>query len=66
MAINFSRRLIQPIKDRIHPVYEYWGFSDPTREVNRKVPKEEMVTRVTRLYCGTIRNKTCPNAYSLL
>ena len=43
MAINFSRRLIQPIKDQIHPAYEYWGFSNPTREVNRKVPKEEMV-----------------------
>ena len=66
VAINFSRRLIQPIKDRIHPAYEYWGFSDPTREVNWKVPKEEMVARVMRLFCGTIRNKTCPKAQSLL
>ena len=66
VVINFSRRLIQPIKDRIHPAYEYWGFSDPTREVNRKVPKEEMVARVMRLLCGTIRNKTCPKAHSLL
>jgi hypothetical protein len=25
MARLFCRRLIQPIKDRVHPVYEYWG-----------------------------------------
>jgi hypothetical protein len=42
VARSFCRWLIQPIKDRVHPAYEYWGQSDPTREVNRKVSKEEM------------------------
>jgi hypothetical protein len=37
VARSFCRRMIQPIKDRAHPAYEYWGQSDPTREVNRKV-----------------------------
>jgi hypothetical protein len=37
VARSFCRRMIQPIKDRVHPAYEYWGWSDPTREVNRKV-----------------------------
>jgi hypothetical protein len=23
VAINFSRRLLQPIQDRVHPTYEY-------------------------------------------
>jgi hypothetical protein len=41
---SFCHRMIQPIKDRVHPAYEYCGKSDPTREVNRKVSKEEMVT----------------------
>ena len=59
VVISFSRRLIQPIKDRVHPAYEYWGQTDPTREANQKVSKEEMVTRVTQLFSGVIRNKTC-------
>jgi hypothetical protein len=39
--------LILPIKDRVHPAYEYWGQSDPTHEVSRKVSKEEMAVRVS-------------------
>jgi hypothetical protein len=42
----FCQRMIQPIKDRVHPAYEYVGQSDPIREVNRKVSKEEMAARV--------------------
>jgi hypothetical protein len=38
--------MIQLIKDWVRPAYEYWGQSDPTREVNRKVSKEEMAARV--------------------
>jgi hypothetical protein len=49
VARSFCRRLIQPIKDRVHPVYEYWGQSNPTREVNRKVSKEEMAARVSHI-----------------
>jgi hypothetical protein len=47
VTMSFCQRLIQPIKDRVQPTYEYWGQSDPTREVNRKVSKEEMVVRVS-------------------
>jgi hypothetical protein len=47
VARSFCRRLIQPIKDRVHPAYEYWGQSDPTHEVSRKVSKEEMAVRVS-------------------
>jgi hypothetical protein len=49
VARSFCRRLIQPIKDRVHPTYEYWGQSDPTREVNCKVCREEMVRRVSQI-----------------
>jgi hypothetical protein len=45
VAGSFCRQMIQPIKDWVHPAYEYWGQSDPTREVNRKVSKEEMAAR---------------------
>jgi hypothetical protein len=42
VARSFCRWMIQPIKDRVHSAYEYCGQSDPTREVNSKVSKEEM------------------------
>jgi hypothetical protein len=57
--------MIQPIKDRVHPAYEYLGQSAPTREVNRKVSKEEMVARVSQMYSGKVKVMKCPKAHSL-
>jgi hypothetical protein len=65
VARSFCRRMIQPIKDRFHPVYEYWGQSNPTREVNRKVSKEEMAARVSQMYSGKVKVKKCPKVHSL-
>jgi hypothetical protein len=62
VARSFCRRMIQPIKDRVHPAYEYWGQSDPTRQVNRKVSKEEMVARVSQMYSGKVKVKKCLKA----
>jgi hypothetical protein len=63
--MSLSWRLIQPIKDRVHLAYEYRGQSDPTRETNRKVCRDEMVARVTKQYVSRIRNNRCPKAHSL-
>jgi hypothetical protein len=65
VARSFCRRMIQPIKDRVHPAYEYRGQSDPTREVNRKVANEEMAARVSQMYSGNVKVKKCPKAHSL-
>jgi hypothetical protein len=65
VARSFCRRLIQPIKDRVHQAYEYWGQSDPTRVVNCKVPKEDMAARVSQIYVRKARIKKYPKAYSL-
>jgi hypothetical protein len=65
MARSFYRRMIQPIKDQVHPSYEYCRQSDPTREVNRKVSREEMVARVSQIYSGKVEVKKCPRAHSL-
>jgi hypothetical protein len=65
VARSFCRRLIQPIKDRVHPAYEYWGQSDPTDEVNLKVSREDMSTKVSQIYAGKARIMKCPKAYSL-
>jgi hypothetical protein len=65
VASLFCRRMIQPIKDRVHPTYEYVGQLGPTREVNHKVSKEEMAARVPQMYAGRVKVKKCPKAYSL-
>jgi hypothetical protein len=65
VARSFCRRIIKPIKDRVHPVYEYFGQSDPTREVNHKVSKEEMAARDSQMYSGKVKVKKCPKAHSL-
>jgi hypothetical protein len=51
--------------DQVHPAYEYWELSDPRREVNRKVSKEEMAARVSQMYSGKVKIKKCPKAHSL-
>jgi hypothetical protein len=65
VARSFCRWLIQSIKDWVHPAYEYWGQSDPTREVNRKVSREKMAARVSQIYSGKAQMKKYPKAYSL-
>jgi hypothetical protein len=62
VAINFSCQLIQPIQDRVHPTYEYWGQSNPTRVVKRNVSKGEMAVRVKNIFGGRIHNRECPKA----
>jgi hypothetical protein len=67
---GFSRQvvlpwLIQPFKDRVDPAYEYWGQSDPTRELNGKVSKEDMAARVSQTYYGKVKIKKCLKAHSL-
>jgi hypothetical protein len=64
IARSFCWRLIQLIKDQVHPAYEYWGQSDPTRELSCKVSKEEMAARVSQIYSGKVKIKKCPKAHS--
>jgi hypothetical protein len=52
VALSFSKRLTQPIQDRVHPGYEYSGHDDPTRVRNRKASLREAPGRVTRIMSG--------------
>jgi hypothetical protein len=60
VAINFCHRLIQPLQDRAHPAFEYWGKSDPTRVAQRKVSKAEMIACTKNIFGRRICNKECP------
>ena len=65
VALSFSRQLVQPIRDRVHPGFEYWGRQDPTRGQNRKVPREEAANRVARKLQVPIRDRGCPKTHCL-
>jgi hypothetical protein len=65
VAISFCRRLIQPLQDRAHSAFEYWGQSDPTRIVQRKVSKAEMAARAKSIFGGRIRNQEFPKALGM-
>jgi hypothetical protein len=65
VAISFCHLLIQPLQDRAHPTFEYWGQSDPTRVTQRKVSKAEMMARAKNIFGGWIRNWECPKALGI-
>ena len=64
VALSFCKQLMQPIQERVHPAFEYWGHRDPTR-VHRKVPREEIANQVVRIMAGQIPDKGCPKAHYL-
>jgi hypothetical protein len=65
VALSFCKRLTQPIQERVHPAFDYWGRQDPTRGQERKGPQEEIANRVARIMAGQIRDKGCLNALGL-
>ena len=65
VALSFCKQLTQLILERVHPAYEYWGRDDQTRGQKRKVTREEIANRVTRIMAGQIRDKGCPKALCL-
>ena len=65
VAISFCRRLTQPIQERVHPAFEYWGHRDPTRGHERKVPRDDIANRVARIMVGEIQDKGCPKTHCL-
>ena len=65
VAIYFCRQLTQPIQERVHPAFEYWGHRDPTQGHKRKVPRDEIANWVARIMAGQIRDKGYPKAHCL-
>jgi hypothetical protein len=65
VGLSFCKWLTQPIQERVHPAYEYWGHEDLTREQIQKVSRVEASNRVTRIMAGQIWDKGCPKALCL-
>jgi hypothetical protein len=64
MVADFVFKNIQPLKDRIYPPYLYTGISDSTRVTNRKIPNEDLLSRLDMILRGRVSNAGAPLAYS--
>lgn len=60
IGINFCQRATQPIKNRVHPSYEYLGLVDPTREVDGAVSVDEIYHRLSGLFKSEFHNTGAP------
>jgi hypothetical protein len=50
IALNCICRRVQPCKERVHPLYEYSGSGDPTRESARNLSHEEVNWWLVQLF----------------
>ena len=50
VAANYMHRRVQPCKDRVHPMFEYTGRADPTREVGEELPKGKLDRRLDLVF----------------
>jgi hypothetical protein len=50
VALNFIYRRVQPCMERVHPLYEYSGSGDPTRESARNLMHGEVNWWLARLF----------------
>jgi hypothetical protein len=64
MVADFVFKNIQPLKDRAYPTYLYSGVTDSTRVTNKRIPAEELVSRLDMILRGKVSNVGAPVAYS--
>jgi hypothetical protein len=64
VVADFVFKNIQPLKDRVYPVYLYTGIIDSTRVTNRQIPNEDLLSRLDMILRGRVSNGGAPLAYS--
>jgi hypothetical protein len=50
VVLNFICRYVQPYKERVHPLYDYSGLDDPTRESARNLMRDEVNWWLAQLF----------------
>jgi hypothetical protein len=61
---DFVFKNIQPLNDRVYPAYLYSGVNDSTRVTNRRIPTEDLMSRLDMILRGRVSNASAPVAYS--
>jgi hypothetical protein len=64
VVADFFFKNIQPLKERVYPAYLYTRINDSTRVTNRKIPNEDMLSRLDMILRGRVLNAGAPLAYS--
>jgi hypothetical protein len=66
VVADFVFKNIQPLKDRVYLAYLYIGLNDPTRITNRRIPDENLLSRIDLMLRGKVSNADAPLSYSAL
>jgi hypothetical protein len=61
---DFVFKNIQPLKDKIYPAYLYIEVSDSTRVTSRRIPNEDLLSRLDLMLRGRVSNVGAPLSYS--
>jgi hypothetical protein len=64
VVADFVFKNIQPLKDRAYPAYLYSGINDSTQVTNKRIPTEDLVSRLDMILRGRVSNVGAPVAYS--
>jgi hypothetical protein len=63
VVADFVFKNIQPLKDRAYPAYLYSGINDSTQVTNRRIPIEDLVSRLDMILRGRVSNVGAPITY---
>jgi hypothetical protein len=64
VVADFVFKNIQPLKDRAYPAYLYSGINDSARVTNKRIPTEDLVSRLDMILRGKVSNVGAHVAYS--
>jgi hypothetical protein len=64
VEIDFALKNIQPLKDRVHPVYMYTRVWDPSQVIDRRNTKEDVLSQAELMLRGDLVNDGAPQSYS--
>jgi hypothetical protein len=63
VVADFVFKNIQPLNDRAYPAYLYSGVNDSTRVMGRKIPTEDLMSRLDMILRGRVSNAGAHVAY---
>jgi hypothetical protein len=61
---DFVFKNIHPLKDGVYMDYLYTGVNYPTRITNRRIPNEDLLSRIDMMLRGKVSNVGAPLSYS--
>ena len=60
LILTFIKRDVQPLRARVHPMWEFQGVQDPTRLTTDPLPRKKAVEDRVRAITKLMKNDPCP------